>query len=81
LVQVVLFSIQIVVQTVLYAKHEDRFLLYSAVAGALLNIVMNLFLVPNLGTYGAVLSTILSMSIMLGLRLYLLEKSKNKQVG
>ena len=77
LFQVVIFSIQVVIQTVLYARHEDRFLLYSAVAGGILNIVLNVLLIPRLGINGAALSTILSMGVMLGLRLFLLNKSKH----
>jgi len=79
--QVILFSIQVVVQTILYARHEDRFLLVSAVAGALLNILLNIFLIPNFGIIGAVISTILSMGLMLGLRLFFIayvRRAKNK---
>jgi O-antigen/teichoic acid export membrane protein len=79
--QVILFSIQVVVQTILYARHEDRFLLVSAVTGALSNIFLNIFLIPNLGIIGAVMSTILSMGLMLGLRLFFIayvRRAKNK---
>jgi len=77
LVQVIIFSIQVVIQTELYAKHEDKFLLYSAVAAGVLNIVLNVLLIPRLGINAAAFSTILSMGVMLGLRLFLLMKSKH----
>lgn len=77
LVQVMVFSIQIVVQTILYARHEDKFLLYSAVAGAVLNIFINLYLIPSIGINGAAISTLLSMTLMLLVRLYFLRKSNH----
>jgi O-antigen/teichoic acid export membrane protein len=75
LLQVLVFSIQVVVQTILYARHEDKFLLYSAVAGAVLNIIVNLYLIPSMGINGAAISTLLSMTLMLLVRLYFLRKS------
>jgi O-antigen/teichoic acid export membrane protein len=78
LIQVVIFAVQVVVQTVLYARHEDRFLLYSAIAGAVLNIVLNLFLISRIGIMGAVISTIASMCIMLVWRLSFFKRSNTE---
>jgi len=77
LLQVIVFSVQVVVQTILYARHEDKFLLYSAVSGAVLNIIVNLYLIPLIGIYGAATSTLLSMILMLLVRLFFLQKSKH----
>jgi O-antigen/teichoic acid export membrane protein len=77
--QVMVFAIQIVVQTILYARHEDKFLLYSAVAGAVLNIFVNLYLIPSVGINGAAISTLLSMTLMLLVRLYFLRKSNHSE--
>jgi len=77
LVQVMLFAIQVVIQTVLYARHEDKYLLYSALAAAVMNIVINLLLVPAIGVNGAAIATILSMALMLVARLYKLRSMKN----
>jgi O-antigen/teichoic acid export membrane protein len=76
LIQVMIFAGQVVVQTILYARNEDKFLLYSAVAGSVLNIVLNIFLIPAMGIKGAAVSTISSMTLMLVMRLILLQTSK-----
>jgi O-antigen/teichoic acid export membrane protein len=67
--QVILFAVQVVVQTVLYARHADRFLLYSALAAAICNVGLNVVFIPRLGINGAVISTLISLGLMLGLRL------------
>ncbi|MBT1690193.1 oligosaccharide flippase family protein [Dawidia soli] len=68
LLQVIMFAVQVVVQTILYAKHFDRALLYSALAGAIINIGLNIWLIPVLGLYGATLSTIVAMLLILTIR-------------
>jgi O-antigen/teichoic acid export membrane protein len=74
LVQVLLFSFQVVIQTVLYARHDDKYLLYSALGAAVLNILINLILIPVMGINGAALATIVSMSLMLATRFFRLKK-------
>jgi O-antigen/teichoic acid export membrane protein len=73
LAHVLLFTVQSVVQTILYAKHKDKELLYSAIAGATFNIVLNLILLPHVGIMGAALATLISMFVMLVVRLYYLR--------
>jgi O-antigen/teichoic acid export membrane protein len=68
LTQVLIFSIQVVIQTILYAKHFDRMLLYSALTGAVANVVLNIVLIPVLGLYGATVSTIAAMLLILTIR-------------
>jgi O-antigen/teichoic acid export membrane protein len=68
LLQVIMFAVQVVVQTILYAKHFDRALLYSALTGAVANVVLNILLIPVLGLYGATLSTIVAMLLILTIR-------------
>lgn len=76
LVQVVIFSVLVVVQTVLYAQHDDKYLLYSALGAAVLNILINLILIPAIGINGAALATIISMSLMLGVRFFRMKTLK-----
>jgi len=80
LAQVLLFSIQIVVQTVLYAKHQDRLLLYSAIGGSVTNVGLNIFLIPWFGVYGATTSTLLAMSFILVSRIILFKRNGKKSV-
>jgi O-antigen/teichoic acid export membrane protein len=68
LLQVIMFALQVVVQTILYAKHFDRALLYSALTGAVANVVLNILLIPVLGLYGATVSTIVAMLLILTIR-------------
>jgi O-antigen/teichoic acid export membrane protein len=80
LLQVIVFAVQVVVQTVLYARLQDKGLLYSAIGGAVLNVVLNVILIPLLGLYGAVGSTIISMLAMLLIRVFLLRNPNNNRI-
>ncbi len=49
---------------VLYARHNDRLIVLSAVAAAVLNLVLNLITVPLWGLRGAAWATLLAMGLI-----------------
>ena len=77
LVQAFIFSFQVVFQTILYAKYKDQSLLYTSIIGAILNIIMNIILLPRIGLVGAVYSTIASLLVMSALRGIILMRIKS----
>lgn len=69
LIYVFIFSLDTVVNSVLYSKRFDKLLLGSSIVGGIVNLILNYFLIPKFGLLGAVYSTIGSVSCMLVIRL------------
>lgn len=69
LIYVFIFSIDTVVNSILYSKRFDKLLLGSSVAGGIINLILNYFLIPRFGLVGAVYSTIGSVICMFLIRI------------
>lgn len=65
-----LITLSYLFELLFYAESKTKYILYSNLAGALLNIILNIFLIPILGIYGAMLATVFSFAIKLILTIY-----------
>ncbi len=58
----------------LYILNRDRVILFASFTGAVLNLILNLVLIPSYGLMGAAISTVTSVLVMGGLKLYLAQQ-------
>lgn len=63
--------------SVLIAKGKKKFFIKSMAYGVISNIILNLLLIPNIGVYGAIISTILSYVIMVSVTYFEFKKITN----
>ncbi len=55
-------------------KKKPKYYFYSVTAGALLNVILNVFLLPEMGAVGAALTTLIGTVLMLGISYYFSNK-------
>jgi len=65
----------------LYVLNRDRAILLASFSGAALNVVLNLALIPDHGLLGAAISTLTSVSVMGGIKLYLAQRIEPLGLG
>lgn len=66
----IMLSLAQYVGDLLLAKKHTRIIGVSTVIGAIINIILNIFTIPNLGIMGASISTMISCMIMFAVRFY-----------
>ncbi|MCF6349954.1 MAG: polysaccharide biosynthesis C-terminal domain-containing protein [Flavobacteriaceae bacterium] len=59
----------------LYVKKQDNYIVKAAFIGMLLNVALNMFLIPKLNIFGAAISTLVSYTTILIYKLYFSKKS------
>lgn len=62
----------------LYVKKKDKIILKVAVSGMIFNVILNLFLIPRYGIFGAALATFASFLLILVLKFYSSNKTHNR---
>ncbi len=65
----------------LYVLNRDRAILLASFAGAVSNVVLNVVLIPEHGLFGAAVSTVTSVVVMGGLKLYLAQRLETLGLG
>ena len=69
-----ILTLSFLFEILFYAESNTRFILYSNLASALVNIILNIILIPILGIYGAMLATIFSFGLKLILTIFYFNK-------
>jgi O-antigen/teichoic acid export membrane protein len=62
--------------TELYARHQDRAIVVSAILGLVAATALNLILVPQHGVVGAAGATLLACVIMAGVRMWFVRRGR-----
>ena len=62
-------------------KKKPKYYFYSVTAGAVLNVVLNVFLLPEMGAEGAALTTLIGTVFMFGISYYFSQKLYPCQYG
>lgn len=65
-----LFCLSHIGHYVLYINNNERLILAASLVGTVINIILNIILIPTYGMTGAAISTIGSISVMGGLKIY-----------
>jgi len=58
----------------LYLAGEDSALMWSALSGVVLNVMLNFMLIPRYGVFGAAVATIISFSLVYALKLWFVRR-------
>lgn len=70
-----------IVEVKFYVSGDTRYILYHQVVGAILNVFLNLLLLPRYGIYGAAMACVVSFSVQFLLAYFFLFKTQlNSQV-
>lgn len=72
----IILNLSFIPHYILYSMKRDKIIIYSSVIGALINIMLNLYLIKILGLIGCALSTFISYSTIALIKLsYIKERS------
>jgi len=81
LIGAIVLSLSLIGHYTLYIHHGERVILASTFTGAVVNIILNTILIPSYGLTGAALSTIVSTSVMGGLKVYFAQRLEPIRLG
>lgn len=72
----ILYNFSLIYHYYLYVQKNDRSIIYSMLAAAIANVVLNLFFVPYFGLIGAAFATLISFAIVLIAKYYFYQRLK-----
>ena len=75
----VLFNISMIYHYHLYVRHYDKKIMITMIIAAIVNVVLNIFLIPIYGIYGAAYATLASFILILILKFIFAQKILKKE--
>lgn len=77
----VLFNISMIYHYHLYVRHEDKSIITTMIIAAVINVCLNIFLIPLYGIYGAAYATFISFAFILIFKYVFAKKVLRKEIN